>query len=247
MKDRRVSLPQRRRHPCPRGGSGWRSAPWANGTGFYTRAVSATSVHLIRHGEVDNPHHVVYADLPGYGLSQLGRAQAAATAAHLAGLTVQRVISSPLLRARQTAIAIARPHGLGVEVDDALGEWALSLRWAGVRWGDLESVLPGELAAYLDNPTDLSFAAESLAECGARVAAVARAAAAAVADGHVVIVGHQDPIHAAQIELTGNTPKNHHSTKPTHGAVITLQPAAGRWCRIGYWEPQQGATFPPVD
>ncbi len=209
--------------------------------------MSATRVHLIRHGEVDNPHHVVYADLPGYQLSRLGRAQAAATAAHLAELTVRRVISSPLLRARQTAAAIAQPHGLDIELDDALGEWALSLRWAGVRWGDLESVLPGELAAYLDDPTDLSFAAESLADCGARVAAVARAAATSVADGHVVIVGHQDPIHAAHIDLTGNKPEDYHSTKPTHGAVITLQPGAGRWRQIGYWEPQQGATFPPVD
>ncbi|RPI21428.1 MAG: histidine phosphatase family protein, partial [Actinobacteria bacterium] len=33
---------------------------------------------LMRHGEVENPRHVVYSDLPGFHLSAGGRAQAAA-------------------------------------------------------------------------------------------------------------------------------------------------------------------------
>lgn len=209
--------------------------------------MSATRVHLIRHGEVENPHHVVYADLPGYTLSAAGHGEAAATADHLAEFPLRRVISSPLLRARQTAAAIARPHGLEVEVDDALTEWTTSLRWAGVRWDDLEEVFPGELEAYLENPTELPFGAETLADCGARVAAVARAGAESVADGHVAIVGHQDPIHAAHIALTGDMPTQYHSTKPNHGGVITLEPAAGRWHRTAYWEPDQVAVFPSLD
>lgn len=209
--------------------------------------MSASAVHLIRHGEVDNPHHVVYADLPGYALSDLGHAQATATASHLADLPVARVISSPLLRARQTAAAIAERQGLPVEVDSALTEWTASLRWAGVRWEELERVFPGELEAYLAHPSDLSFAEESLADCGARIGAVARAAVDSVADGHIVIVGHQDPIHAAHITLTGDLPEPYHSTKPNHGGVITLQPASGSWRRTGYWEPEQGVVFPALE
>jgi len=209
--------------------------------------VSATRVHLIRHGEVENPHHVVYADLPGYGLSPAGHTEAAATADHLAGFPLQRVVSSPLLRARQTAAAIAQPHGLVVEVDEALTEWTTSLRWAGVRWDDLEEVFPGELTAYLENPTDLSFGDETLADCGARVATVARAVAASVADGDVAIVGHQDPIHAALIALSGVVPTPYHSTKPNHGGITTLEPTPGLWRRTAYWEPNQVAVFPPLD
>lgn len=209
--------------------------------------MSATEVHLIRHGEVENPHHVVYADLPGYTLSPAGHTEAAATADHLAGLPLQRVVSSPLLRARQTAAAIARPHGLLVEVDEDLTEWTTSLRWAGVRWDDLDEVFPGELRAYLENPTDLSFGDETLADCGARVATVARAVAASVLDGHVAIVGHQDPIHAAHIALTGDMPTPYHSKKPNHGGVITLEPAPGLWRRTAYWEPDRVTVFPPLD
>lgn len=209
--------------------------------------MSAARVHLIRHGEVENPHHVVYADLPGYTLSPAGHVEAAATADHLAGFPLRRVMASPLLRARQTAAAIAQPHGLAVEVEEALTEWAASLRWAGVRWDDLEEVFPGELTAYLENPMDLAFTEETLAECGRRVAAVARAAAESAAEGHVAIVGHQDPIHAAYIALTGDTPTPYHATKPNHGGVITLEPAAGLWRRTAYWEPDQVAVFPSLD
>ena len=209
--------------------------------------MTASHVHLIRHGEVDNPHHVVYADLPGYGLSAAGYAQAAATGAHLATHPVRRVLSSPLLRARQTAAAIALPHGVAVELEDGLTEWAASARWAGVRWEDVDAVFPGELTAYLEHPTNLDFADETLADCGARVAALARNAVASVANGEIVIVGHQDPIHAAHIVLTGEMPTPYHSTKPNHGGVITLKPADGVWQRTASWEPEQGSKFPSFE
>ena len=34
------------------------------------------TVHLLRHGEVDNPERVLYGTLPGFRLSDLGVAQA---------------------------------------------------------------------------------------------------------------------------------------------------------------------------
>lgn len=209
--------------------------------------MTASHIHLIRHGEVDNPYHVVYADLPGYALSALGHSQAAATAEYLAEHPLRRVISSPLLRARQTADAIARPHGLAVESDPALTEWTLSMRWAGVRWDDLEEVFPGELVSYLDHPDELAFAEESLADCGDRVAAVARAAAESIEDGHVVIVGHQDPTHAAHIALTAAPREAYNLTKPGHASVTSLTPAAASWELTAYWEPDPGVIFPPID
>ena len=36
----------------------------------------ATTVHLMRHGEVHNPGGVLYGRLPGYRLSERGRAMA---------------------------------------------------------------------------------------------------------------------------------------------------------------------------
>ena len=55
-------------------------------------------VHLVRHGEVENPRGVIYGRLPGFGLSARGRAQVEETAAYLAEQLDDPplVVSSPL-------------------------------------------------------------------------------------------------------------------------------------------------------
>jgi len=71
----------------------------------------ATSIYLIRHGEVYNPQDIYYGRCPRFHLSEKGRAQARAAAAVLADQPIQVLYSSPLLRARQTAKEIGIPHG----------------------------------------------------------------------------------------------------------------------------------------
>ncbi len=213
--------------------------------------MSATQVHLVRHGEVENPHHVVYADLPGYGLSDRGHIQATETAVRLADHHVSLVVSSPLLRARQTAAAIADKHGLAIAIDAGLTEWEGGVRWAGVRWGDLDSVFPGELAEYLERPLELTFSPETILECGERMARTVSALASTVDDGEVVVVSHQDTVHAGYLALTGQLPApagfRYHDGKPTHASVITLEPEGTRWRQVDFWEPEQGEVFPPID
>ncbi len=81
-----------------------------------------TVVHLLRHGEVYNPNHVLYGRLPGYDLSPLGRQMAKAAAAALSGKDVAYIVASPLERAQHTAEPIAAQFGLPVAVDDRLIE-----------------------------------------------------------------------------------------------------------------------------
>jgi broad specificity phosphatase PhoE len=81
-----------------------------------------TVVHLLRHGEVHNPHRVLYGRLPGYHLSELGRRMADRAAEHLADHDLVHLVSSPLERARETAAPVADAHGLAVHVDDRLVE-----------------------------------------------------------------------------------------------------------------------------
>ena len=38
--------------------------------------METTTIHLLRHGEVDNPEGVLYGRLPGYGLTPLGQEMA---------------------------------------------------------------------------------------------------------------------------------------------------------------------------
>ncbi len=209
--------------------------------------MSASLVHLIRHGEVENPHHVVYADLPGYGLSERGFAQAAAAARHLADSDVRAVLTSPLQRAVETATPIAERHGLDLTLDDRLVEWGGGVRWAGVRWEQLDEAFPGELAAYLETPLDLPFPVESILDCGARVAAAVREASQALDGGDLVVVSHQDPIHAGYLVLAQLRPAKYHAAKPNHAGIVSVRPLEGPWERVTYWEPDQGPEFPPID
>ena len=71
-----------------------------------------TRVHVMRHGEVHNPGGILYGRLPGFHLSDRGRAQAEAVADALAGRDIVAVIASPLQRAQETAAPIAAKHDL---------------------------------------------------------------------------------------------------------------------------------------
>jgi probable phosphoglycerate mutase len=70
----------------------------------------ATRLLLARHAEVDNARQVLYGRLPRFALSPAGRQQAERLALALAREPVAAIYSGPLLRARQTAGAIARHH-----------------------------------------------------------------------------------------------------------------------------------------
>ena len=80
--------------------------------------------HFIRHGESAS-NAEPGRDLPderGDRLTERGHAQAAAAAQHLGGLGIERLWSSPLRRARETAAPIAAELGLEVEIHDDLRE-----------------------------------------------------------------------------------------------------------------------------
>jgi broad specificity phosphatase PhoE len=62
-----------------------------------------TIVHLLRHGEVENPAGIIYGRLPGYHLSANGRSMASAAADYFAGRPVTALFCSPLERAQETA------------------------------------------------------------------------------------------------------------------------------------------------
>jgi broad specificity phosphatase PhoE len=84
--------------------------------------VSKTTIHLVRHGHVENPDRVLYGRLPGFQLSVTGREQAATLGRWFAGAELAAVVASPLERAQETAQAIAEPHELPVGTDQRLIE-----------------------------------------------------------------------------------------------------------------------------
>src|SRR3954452_16048141 len=78
------------------------------------KAPPFTMLVLVRHGVTEETGPVLSGRRPGIGLSEKGREQAEAAGRRLVGLPVAAVYSSPLERCRQTAEAVAAPHGLAV-------------------------------------------------------------------------------------------------------------------------------------
>ena len=68
--------------------------------------LSATTLYLVRHGEVHNPAGIIYGRLPGFGLSERGRRQIARAAEALQGFYRRRV--QPVLAARRERLRSLR-------------------------------------------------------------------------------------------------------------------------------------------
>jgi broad specificity phosphatase PhoE len=83
-----------------------------------------TVVHVLRHGEVYNPSHILYGRLPDFHLSELGVQMAKAVAESLADKDIMHVVASPLERAQETAQPIADEFGLEIATDTRLIESA---------------------------------------------------------------------------------------------------------------------------
>jgi len=86
-------------------------------------AMSST-VHVVRHGEVENPQKVLYGRQPGWRLSNRGQAMAEVIGEWSKSINLGALHVSPLQRAQETAAPIARAHGITITTDDRLIEAA---------------------------------------------------------------------------------------------------------------------------
>src|SRR5262247_2909648 len=165
-------------------------------------ATSASAiVHLVRHGEVDNPGGVLYGRLPDFHLSEAGRVMAKAAADFLAGRDVTVVRSSPLERAVETAEPIAAEFGLPIATDDRLIEAAN--HFEGLRFGVGDGALrQPRYWLYLRNPFRPSWGEPYTNQAGRVLAAMADARE--LAPGReIVCVSHQLPIWVTRCRVEG--------------------------------------------
>jgi broad specificity phosphatase PhoE len=199
-------------------------------------ASTTAVVHLVRHGEVDNPGGVLYGRLPGYGLSENGRLMAKAAADYLAGRDVTVVMSSPLQRAIETSEPIATEFGLPAELDARLIEpWN---HFEGMRFGVGDGALRRPRHwIYLRNPFRPSWG-EPYGEIAARMLNAVKDAALA-ADGHeAVCVSHQLPIWVTRRRIEGR-PMWHDPRRRqcALGSVTSLTFSDGKVSSVDYAEP----------
>lgn len=144
-------------------------------------------ITLVRHGRTTANASGMLQGRVDNALDETGLAQAAAVAAVLG--PVDRVVSSPLLRARQTAEAF----GLPVDLDD---------RWLELDYGDWDGRPLGDLPpdTWERWRTDLGLRpprGETLLELGSRVREALEDLAHSALPAHTVVVSHVSPVKAA--------------------------------------------------
>jgi alpha-ribazole phosphatase len=148
-------------------------------------------IYLVRHGEtVWNAEGRLCgsSDIP---LSDQGRQQAEALAERFRDVPIAAIYSSPLLRARQTAEAIAKPHRLPVRLVPELSEIDYG-DWEGMAVAELAHRFPEAERCRTDDP--MRFAApngEAFADFVERVTAAMERLARQHSNERIVCVAHQ--------------------------------------------------------
>jgi len=161
--------------------------------GWMAPTAPPTTMLLLRHGQTALSVDKRFSGLGDHGLTEVGRQQAADAGQRLATAGVDVVVTSPLLRARQTAEVIAAAAGLEPVVEDGLRETDFGA-WEGCTFGEVQLSWPDELAAWLSDTAVAPPDGESFDATAVRVRRARDRLLAAHGGRTLVVVSHVSPI-----------------------------------------------------
>jgi probable phosphoglycerate mutase len=149
---------------------------------------------LLRHGQTPLSAERRFAGIGDIELTETGIGQAKLAGERLAARGgVDVIVTSPLLRARQTAAEVAAATGAPVVADDDLRETDFG-EWEGLTFAEAQQRWPDEVTAWLSDPEVAPPGGESFAAAGVRVRAGLARLLDQYAEDTVVVVSHVTPI-----------------------------------------------------
>jgi broad specificity phosphatase PhoE len=186
-----------------------------------------TTFFWIRHGQTDwNVQRKVMGrtDAP---LNATGAGQAEDLALAMKGFSLDAIYSSPQLRARQTAEAVAGGRGLSVVTEPALAEVDFP-GWIGLGWEKLLS--DPEYGLYLNDPraTGENFT-ESTVMVRERVSRRMERLAEERPEGTIALVSHADPIRAAVNFVLGAPVEEFRRIRIANASLTVVLKEEGKW------------------
>lgn len=159
------------------------------------------TVHVIRHGEVENPEKILYGRQPGWRLSARGQEMAQVIGEWSKALDLGALHVSPLQRAQETAAPIARAHAIDIHTDDRLIEAGNIFEGKKFELGSGVLRHPASWK-HLYNPWKPSWGEPYEEQISRMLAAIFDAKKAA--DGKdAIVVSHQLPIWIARSAIEG--------------------------------------------
>jgi probable phosphoglycerate mutase len=162
--------------------SGWQDPPAA-----------PTTTLLLRHGQTALSIEKRFSGAGDPALTDVGRAQAAAAAVRLAGSGAAAVVSSPLRRARETALLVAEALGLEVAVDEGFRETDFG-DWEGFTFREVREKWPREMDEWFASTSVAPPFGESFDATAARVRVARDRVLSSYGGQTVIVVSHVTPI-----------------------------------------------------
>jgi broad specificity phosphatase PhoE len=163
----------------------------------------STTVHVARHGEVENPQKILYGRQPGWRLSNRGQQMAETLGEWSKSINLGALHVSPLQRAQETAAPIARAHGIEITTDERLIEAANVFEGKSFELGSGVLKHPSSWR-HLYNPWKPSWG-EPYEEQINRMLAAIFAANKAANGKDAIVVSHQLPIWTLRSAIEGRS------------------------------------------
>lgn len=180
-----------------------------------------TTVFLVRHGVTSwNAQRRLLGqrDIP---LSDEGVAQSEASAAALDGVALTDILSSPLVRAVQTAEVIGKTFGIEVARDPRLADFRVG-KWEGMSYDEVDATETYQ--AFMADPLTTKIpGGESLADVQRRaVGALEQALEDTPAGEGIAVVTHAGIIRVLLAHFTGTDVANFHRFRVSPGSISVL-------------------------
>ncbi len=183
-------------------------------------AAADRRLYIVRHGQTERSAGMIYSGQADVPLTAIGRQQAVAAGALLAGSNVDAIVSSPLSRARDTAAAIAAATGLGVRVDDRLIEVDYG-PFEGLDRNEARERFGAAFAAWREDP--FGAPVPGMEPLDTALARARLATADVLRDAQrPVIVGHQGILRLVLVALGEIEPSDYFQTRIQEAAPMAI-------------------------
>ena len=209
--------------------------------------MTASRIHLIRHGEVHNPDGILYGRLPNFGLSVRGQIMARMAAEDLLahGRPVTSLRVSPLQRTLESSLAVQELFGLEPIVDERVIE--PHNFFEGKRLTASNVLRHPSYLWQLRNPFRPSWG-EPFVSVQARMLAALEDSWQTTESGDAVIVSHQMPIWVTHLAIAENAlfhnPKNRRCAL---SSITSFEKRAGKFVEVEYREPASSLLGSSID
>ena len=163
------------------------------------------TLYLIRHGESTSNVDKTFTGQQNAPLTALGHRQAACIQSYFLGIHIDKILSSDLSRAYDTALPLSRVSRVPIETEPALRE-IFGGKWEGERFTDLQYLYPEDYALWrYDIVAARPTGGESIREICTRVCDTVEAIVRTHPEKTIVITTHAVPIRVMLTKwLTGD-------------------------------------------